>query len=275
MLGFVGNFKLNHFKGKDVKFTHLLAVSTLATALATPLALAADSAASMSAAQKQQIEKVMHDYLINNPEVLLEASQALQQKQQQTMQKQAEAAILQNSQALFSGSAVAGNLKAPVTIVEFFDYQCIHCKKMAPVISDLLKKNANVKVVYKEFPIFGKSSEVASKAALAAAMQGKYMALHEALIKQDGRLNEQTIMDAAKSAGLNMDKLKTDMDSKTVADELEANRKLAENLHLMGTPAFIVAATADGKLKSGTTPTFIPGAASAETLTDLVKKASA
>ncbi|MCA0402983.1 MAG: DsbA family protein [Proteobacteria bacterium] len=254
-----------------MKLTHLLMASTLA--LAAPLAIAAD-AAPMSDVQKQQIEKIMHDYLLNNPEVLLEASQALQQKQQQTMQKQAEAAILQNANQLFTGSAVAGNPKAPVTIVEFFDYQCIHCKKMAPVISELLKKNGNVKVVYKEFPIFGKSSELASKAALAAAMQGKYLALHEALIKQDGRLNEQMIMDAAKNAGLNVEKLKADMESKTVADELEANRKLAENLHLMGTPAFIVAATTDSKLKAGTTPTFIPGAASAETLNDLVKKAN-
>lgn len=262
-----------------MKFTSLLTAGTLITAIASPVAMAAAAAAAdtnaMSDAQKKQVEKVVHDYLVSNPEVLLEASQALQQKQQQTMQVQAQAAIQENANQLFNDSmAVAGNPKGNATLVEFFDYQCIHCKKMAPVISGLIKQNSNLRVVYKEFPIFGKSSDTASRAALAAAMQGKYMAMHEALIKQEGRLNDQLIMDTAKSIGLDVAKLKTDMASKAVNDALEANRQLAEKLHLMGTPAFIVAATQDGKLKEGSKPAFIPGAASEESLQELVKKAT-
>nr|WP_302473942.1 DsbA family protein [Legionella sp. PL877] len=243
--------------------------------MASPLAMAADASAAMSEAQKKEIEKVIHNYLVNNPEVLLEASQALQQKQQQVMQQQAQVAIKENANQLFDDSlTVVGNPKGSVTLVEFFDYQCIHCKKMAPVISELVKKDSNLRVVYKEFPIFGKSSDIASRAALAAAMQGKYQAMHEALIKQDKRLNEQLVMDVAKSVGVDMTKLKTDMDSKTVTDALNANRELAEKLHLMGTPAFIVAATANGKLKEGASPSFIPGAASEQVLQELIKKAS-
>ncbi|CDZ77497.1 Thiol:disulfide interchange protein DsbA precursor [Legionella massiliensis] len=249
------------------------------TAMASPAAIAAAantdaSTSPMSDAQQKQIEKIVHDYLVANPEVLLEASQALQQKQQQAMQVQAQAAIQSNADKIINDNlTVAGNPKGNVTLVEFFDYQCIHCKKMAPVISDLAKQNGNLRIVYKEFPIFGKSSETASRAALAAAMQGKYMAMHDALIKQDGRLNDDMIMSAAKAAGLNVAKLKADMNSKTVTDALNANRQLAEQLHLMGTPAFILAATPDGKLKQGTTPTFIPGAASEESLQELIKSA--
>lgn len=250
-------------------------MTAMASSSAIAAAVNADADTStMPEAQQKQIQKIVHDYLVANPEVLLEASQALQQKQQQAMQVQAQAAIQSNADKIFNDRlTVAGNPKGNVTLVEFFDYQCIHCKKMAPVISDLAKQNANLRIVYKEFPIFGKSSEIASRAALAAAMQGKYMAMHDALIKQNGRLNEDTIMKAAKAAGLNVVKLKADMNSQAITDALDANRQLAEQLHLMGTPAFVLASTPDGKLKQGTTPTFIPGAASAESLQEIIKKA--
>ncbi|MCC5014125.1 MULTISPECIES: DsbA family protein [unclassified Legionella] len=257
-----------------MKFTSLLAAGALITAMNSPVVMAADTD-TMTDAQKKAIEKVVHDYLVNNPEVLIEASQALQQKQQQTMQQQAQAAIKDNASQLFNDSmAVAGNPKGNVTLVEFFDYQCIHCKKMASVLSDLVKKDNNLRIVYKEFPIFGKSSELASRAALAAGMQGKYQAMHDALLKQEKRLNEELILSTAKSLGLNMAKLKTDMNSKAVTDALNANRELAEKLRLMGTPAFIVAATPAGKFKEGSAPSFIPGAAGEEALQELIKKAA-
>ncbi len=145
---------------------------------------------------------------------------------------------------------------------------------MSPVISELLKKDSDLRVVYKEFPIFGKSSELASRAALAAGMQGKYQAMHTALFSIDKRLNDKIIMESAKSLGLDMKKFKTDMDSKEVTDMLEANRALAEKLHLMGTPAFIVASTPNGQFKAGSEPSFIPGAASEESLQELIKKAA-
>lgn len=257
-----------------MKLKKLITAGALLTAMASPALMAADAA--MTDEQKKAVEKVVHDYLVNNPEVLMEASQALQQKQQQNMQQQAQAAILENAGQLFTDNmTVLGNPKGNVTLVEFFDYQCIHCKKMAPVISGLIKKDSNLRVIYKEFPIFGESSDMASKAALAAAMQGKYQAMHEALILQEGRLNDKIINEAAQKVGLDMTKFKTDMESKAVSDALNANRKLAEKLHLMGTPAFIVASTPTGQFKVGSQPAFIPGAASEQALQDLIKKASA
>jgi protein-disulfide isomerase len=261
----------------------------LATSLVSTMASAADAqaqaqaavpasapvASTMPDAQKKEIEKVIHEYLVANPEVLLEASQALQQKQQQNMQQQAQSAILENAPVLFEGKlTTVGNVKGNVTVVEFFDYQCIHCKKMSPIIDSLTKKDSGLRIVYKEFPIFGKSSEVASRAALAAGMQGKYLAMHDALLKVEKRLDNQVVMDSAKALGLDMKKLAKDMDSKEVTDILEGNRQLAEKLHLMGTPAFIVAATPDGHFKTGTEPSFVPGAATEESLQELIKKAA-
>lgn len=277
MLGLLYYFSLKGEEG--VKFINTLTVSLLAASMAVSFATKAATASSsdgLTETNKKAIEKLIHDYLVSNPEVLLEASQALQQKQQQTMQQQAQAAIRDNASQLLNEKLTAiGNPKAKVTLIEFFDYQCIHCKKMAPIVNGLARKDGNLRVVYKEFPIFGKSSDTASRAAIAAAMQGKYQAVHEALIKQDQRLNDELIMNAAKSAGVDMAKLKTDMNSKTVTEALEATRQLAEKLHLMGTPAFIVAATPGGQLKTGSTPTFIPGATSEEALLELIKKASA
>ncbi len=252
-----------------MKLKSILTAGALATVMASPVVMADN----MTPEQKKEMEQVIHDYLVNNPEVLVEASQALQQKQQQSMQEQAKAAISENAPQLFNEKvSVAGNPKGNVTLVEFFDYQCIHCKKMKPVIADLIAKDPNLRVIYKEFPIFGKSSELASQAALAAGMQGKYQEMHDALLSQDKRLNEDIIMQTAKSLGLDVAKLKKDMQSKEVTDTLDANRQLAEKMHLMGTPAFVVAATPDGQFKADSNPSFIPGASTAETLQSLITK---
>lgn len=138
-----------------MKFTNLLTVGALTASLVSPAIMAADTnnTTPMSDAQKKEIEKVVHDYLVANPEVLLEASQALQQKQQQNMQQQAQSAIKENTDQLFLGkTTIVGNPKGNVTIVEFFDYQCIHCKKMSPIIDSLIKKT----VIY---ALFIKSSQ--------------------------------------------------------------------------------------------------------------------
>jgi len=257
-----------------VKLTGLLTAGALIATMGSSVAKA-DSTIDMTPANKKEIEQVIHDYLVNNPDVLVEASQALQQKQQQTMQKEAQSAITLHGSSLVKGDlTVAGNPKGNVTLVEFFDYQCIHCKKMKPVVSELVKKDANLRVVFKEFPIFGKESELASKAAIAAAMQGKYLALQAALLKESDHLNEEKIMAIAKQCGVDVAKLKTDMASKTVADLLVENRQLAEKIHLMGTPAFVVLSTPNGQFKPGSEIGFIPGAASEEALQALINKAA-
>lgn len=254
-----------------MKMTNLLTAGALAFAMASPVI-----ANTMNAEQQKDMEKVVHDYLVKNPEVLVEVSQALQQKQQQNAQQQAKSAIYANADELFNGKiAVVGNPKGNVTLVEFFDYQCIHCIKMAPTIANLIKKDSNLRVIYKEFPIFGKSSEVASRAALAAGLQGKYIQMHDALLKVGKRLDDKIVLATAKSIGLDVPKLQKDMESKEITDQLDANRQLAEKMHLMGTPAFIVASTPEGQFNAKSDPAFIPGASTEEALQDLIKKATA
>ena len=257
-----------------MKITSFLTAGALASAMASPVVMADNN--TFTPEQKKQIEQVIHDYLVGKPEVLMEASQALQAKQQETMQKEAKSAIGKYAPELLSAKlAVAGNSKGNVTVVEFFDNQCIHCKKMDPIIVEMIKKNPDVRVVYKEFPIFGKNSEFASKAALAAAMQGKYIPFHEALLRLDKPLDNDVVLETAKTAGLDMTKLKTDMDSKVVSDELDATHKLADHMHLMGTPAFVILTTPGGVFKVGSEPSFIPGGTSAESLQGMIDKAAA
>lgn len=263
-------------KGIGVNVSNLLTAGFLATTLVSQAVVAADTApASFTDAQKTEIGQIIHDYLVTNPDVLIEASQALQQKQQKNMQQQAQAAIQDSAAELFQGKlATVGNMKGNVTVVEFFDYQCIHCKKMAPVMDNVVKKDADLRVIYKEFPIFGKSSEYASRAALAAGMQGKYKAMHDALLSLEKRLDKKLVLDTAKKIGLDMTKLQKDMNSKEVSDVLESNRKLAEKMHLMGTPALVVASTPEGTFKKGSETFFVPGASTEQSLQELIKKAA-
>lgn len=138
---------------------------------------------------------------------------------------------------------VAGNPKGGVTIVEFFDYQCSHCVDMAPVVQSIIRSNWNVRVVFKEFPIRGPMSDFAARAALAANKQGKYYDFNHALMLANQPLTEESIMTIAKDVGLNVEKLKKDMDSASIKNQIRANDKLAESLKITGTPAFFIGKT--------------------------------
>lgn len=247
--------------------------SALTLSMMASQALVADSPA-LSEEQREQFHTIIHDYLVKHPEVLIEVSQALQQKQELAMQENIRKAFVENSDAILNEkTTVGGNPKGDVTLIEFFDYQCGHCKHVAPVISELAK-DKNLRIIYKTFPIFGQSSEDAAKAVLAAAAQKKYEAMHEALLKNEGQLNADIINSTAESIGLDMTQFKKDINSQAVNDILEANKLLMGKLQLAGVPGIIIASTPDGKFKQGSEPSFVPGAASKEVLQDLIKKAS-
>lgn len=232
--------------------------------------------ASFTAEQKKAIQKVIHDYILNQPEILIEASQALQQKQQQKMQAEAKELIKKYANQVFNDNqTLVGNPTGDVTLVEFFDYQCGHCKKMASVVTNVIEKAPNLRVIYKEFPIFGGQSTTLAKAALAAGMQKNYAAMHNALLSADKRLNENAIIAIAKSLNLDIPKFKQDMQSKEVQQIIADTRKLGEQIHLMGTPAFIIASTPKGVFKENNSKpiVFIPGATSEASLLEIVKHA--
>ncbi len=235
----------------------------------------ADNAANVSPAERAKIEGVVHQYLLKNPQVIVEVIQILQKKQadqaQQTVQETKKVAA-SFAKALFhvDNDPMAGNPNGKVTVVEFFDYQCPHCVDMAPVIDSIIKANPDVRVVFKEFPIRGPMSEAAARAALAANMQGKYLVFSHAILNANKPLTDEFILETAKNAGLDVDKLKKDMNSKAVKDQLEANIKLAKDLKLIGTPAIFVGKSS----ASGKDPiNYIPGQADPAQLQGVINQA--
>lgn len=215
-------------------------LTAAAALLAVSLPAAADS--SFTDAQKAEIGQILRDYLVANPEVLLEVSDALKAKQQETESKQREDALTANADAIFRSphDHVAGNPKGDVTLVEFFDYNCGWCKKGFPEVVDLIGQDKNLRVVLKEFPIFGGDSDYAAKAALAANKQGKYWELHTALFSHEGKVTKEFVDEAARELGLDLAKLKADMESPEVAQVIADNQALAQSLAINGTPAFII-----------------------------------
>jgi protein-disulfide isomerase len=151
-------------------------------------------------------------------------------------------AVSQKATALLSDprSPVIGNLHGDVVVIEFFDYACPYCKAVEPRLETLLKSDKGTKLVLKEFPILTPESMIATKAALAAAKQGKYRQFHEALMGYKGRLEESVIFDTAKTVGLDINRLRKDMTAPDITDEIIANFNLARSLRMFQTPGFII-----------------------------------
>lgn len=249
----------------------IIAASALGMAsMATLAATATAPTSTFNSDQKQQIEQVIHDYLVTKPEVLIEASKALQQKQMSDVSSKAKAGIVKNAASLFSTvkAPTFGDATGDITIVEFLDYQCGHCKQMSPVIAELLKADPKVQVVIRGLPLFGDVSKSATKAVIASTKQGtdKFVKFHDALLTTTDQLSDKTIFNIAKKTGLNVAKLKKDMASKEVEDQIAENFRLAKEIGLMGTPAFVLGNRDYSKTE------FIPGATSKDDLTVLIAK---
>jgi protein-disulfide isomerase len=137
-------------------------------------------------------------------------------------------------------SPVLGNPQGDVVLVKFVDYQCPYCKVIEPKLDKLLADDKGVKLVVKEFPILGPDSVVAAKVALAAGRQNKYAAYHHALMNHKGKLTTDVIFATAKDVGLDVERLRQDMNAPEIADQLLANFNLARSLKVSLTPAYII-----------------------------------
>ena len=240
-------------------------LTALALLLGAMLALpaAAASAVEFSAEQRTAIEKIIREYLVKNPDVMLEALQAAQEQIKSEARAQRATALVDKRREVYEDpeSPVGGNPKGDVTLVEFFDYRCPYCKQVTPAIEALLADDKQLRFVYKEFPVLGPESVTAARAALAARKQGKYEALHNALMGLKGQVNEAAIFNAAKSVGLDIEALRRDMADPKIDEVLKANHALAEALDIRGTPAFVVGEE------------IVPGAVSLDALRQLVEAA--
>jgi len=150
--------------------------------------------------------------------------------------------VARNETALLNDphTPVIGDSRADVAIVEFFDYACPYCKAVEPRLEAFLKADKRVKLVVKEFPILTPESLIAAKVSLAAMKQGKYRQFHQALMVFKGQLKEPVIFDTAKDVGLDVGRLRKDMESPEIADEIIANFNLARAIRAFDTPTFIV-----------------------------------
>lgn len=195
-----------------------------------------------SDAEKSSIEQLVRGYLMNNPEILVEISAELERRQTEAQDASRATALKENADDIFRGpnDLVAGNPKGDVTVVEFFDYNCGFCKRAFPALVKLLETDPNVRVVLKEFPIFGERSAGAARVAIAARHQGKYFELHAEMLKQRGQVTEASALRAAEKLGLDMDKLKSDMKRPDVEATINDTRTVAEKLGIRGTPFYLV-----------------------------------
>lgn len=216
---------------------------TLAFALLFGLALAfCAQAATFSDDQKKEMEDIVHSYLLNHPEILNEMVDKLKIKEDQDANAAKANALSTSSESIFhdASDGVIGNPTGDVTIVEFMDYNCGWCRKSIKNVQELVKKDKNLRVVMKEWPIFGEGSEAGARAAMAAAKQGKYWELHQALFSFQGQVTPDVVAQVAKASGLDMKKLKEDMASAAVDANLASTLKLASALKFTGTPGFLV-----------------------------------
>jgi len=136
---------------------------------------------------------------------------------------------------------VIGNPKAPVTIIEFFDYTCPYCKAAEPRLEALVNRDRGVKLVLKEFPILAPVSLAAARAALAAKKQGKYAAFHKAMMRYQGLPAQVDILDMARASGVDVARMTRDMTGADVSDQIISVFNQARGIRVFQTPAFIVA----------------------------------
>jgi protein-disulfide isomerase len=225
-------------------------MKSITLALAALAALAAlMSVASLAAQQtanpltKAEIEAIVKEYILQHPEVLLESVRQHQERERAGREQKAKDALTAKQQELlFDPATPATKAAVPnqVSIVSFFDYRCGYCKRVYPTLMKVLEDNKDVRLVFKELPILGPESVVASKAALAAVKQGKYQEFHNALMGSDLAVTAAFVEQTAKSVGLDIEKLKKDMESAEVATAIKRNQQLAQSLGVEATPTFII-----------------------------------
>ena len=194
--------------------------------------------------KKGEIERVVRGYILSHPEIIpeaidkLRASEAAKAEQAERDAQQALPGRLAAVEKPYA-AAWAGNPKGDVTVVAFMDYACGYCRASLPGIDELLAKDPNVRIVYREFPVLGPESAVASRWALAAAEQGKFLAFHNALYAE-GQPSRETIAAAAAKAGLDTARAQKQIDSQAVTEEIKTNHALGQQLAMSGTPGWVI-----------------------------------
>jgi protein-disulfide isomerase len=215
------------------------------------------------AAELDTFEQRVREYLLKNPEVIMEALQILQQRQRAAEAENLKRTIAERGEEILNDPAapVGGNPAGDVTVVEFFDYNCPYCRRVAPTVTELEEADPDLRLVYKEFPILGPGSQFAARAALASRRQGKYVPFHNALMRATDQVTEATVMETAREVGLDIEQLRADMQDPAIQEAIGRNLQLASALGITGTPSFIIGEE------------VVPGAVDLRTLQSLIARA--
>jgi protein-disulfide isomerase len=217
------------------------------------------------AVDEAEVEKIVKDFIIGNPEIIIESLNKYQAKKQEEEQSKASENVKGLADELKKNASlpVIGNNNGDVTVLEFFDYNCGYCKKVVPSVAQLIKEDSKVRVVLMELPILSEASEVAARAALAVYTvdKSKYFDFHRKVMEHNGNKNEEKILGLAGDVGLDKAKVKEAMKSEETSKTLGFIKDTAQKIGVRGTPAFVV----------GTK--FIPGAVDYDTLKKAVEEA--
>ena len=196
----------------------------------------------ISAEQKKAFVGIVREYILENPEIISKAIQRLQEKQRIASAQADQDMLVASKQELLNDpdAPVGGNPMGNVTVVEFFDYRCGVCKRIKPIVDELVRTDPNIRRVYKEWPILGPNSVLAARAAIAARNQGKYLAFHKVLMEANSVSDLLSILDMANTVGLDTERLRRDMNGKEIDEIIRKNFALADKLKLNGTPSFVI-----------------------------------
>ncbi|MFA3917899.1 DsbA family protein [Ruegeria hyattellae] len=199
----------------------------------------------MSDADRAAFGDQVRAYLLENPEIIVEAIEVLEQQQQQATALADQELVQANADALFNDgySWVGGNPEGDITLVEFMDYRCGYCRRAVPEVANLLAEDGNIRLVIKELPILGEASVLSSRFAVATkqvAGDDAYKQVHDALLEFGGDVSEVTLRRLSDGLGLDSDAILAAMDSEAVSDEISKTRELAQKLQISGTPSFVL-----------------------------------
>ncbi len=223
---------------------HLPTAALIAGLFFTPPAAFALDPANMSDAESKAFGEAVRSYLLENPDILIEMSQKLEEQNAQAQAEHDKSLVTANADALFNDgySWIGGNPDGDVTIVEFADYRCGFCRRAYSEVEELIKSDGNIRLVMKEFPILGEASTQSARFAISTlkvAGPDAYKAVHDTLINLKADPTEDTLREVAANLDLDADAILGGMNTDEVNDILAKNQELAQTLQISGTPSFV------------------------------------
>jgi len=213
--------------------------------LATAAPAMAFEIETMTPGERDIFRSEIRDYLLENPEVLMEAIAVLEDRRAQQAAQMEQQLLVDNHDALYNDgfSYVGGNPDGDVTMIEFLDYRCGYCKRAHPEVKALIEGDGGIRIIVKEFPILGEESELAARYAIATKIVSgdeAYYAVHDKLMEWNGPVNAGALGRISSGTGVDHDAAIAEMNSSEVSAIIATNRALAQTLQIQGTPSFVM-----------------------------------